>query len=89
MFKSEESKLLIIQIRSSVTKTGKAPFVDDVLEWATQAHLDKIIVLSRYPHWKYLNKRNVFWGIFGCMWLLEAPFKGNNRETRTLSGVAR
>jgi len=46
VFKSEESKLLIIQIRSSVTKTGKASFVDDVLEWATQAHLDKIIVLS-------------------------------------------
>ena len=46
MFKCDRTKLVLVQIRSSVTKAGKASFVDDVLGWAASAGLAKVVVLS-------------------------------------------
>ena len=46
VFKCDKTKLVLVQVRSSVSKAGKASFVDDLLGWAVTSGLDKVVVLS-------------------------------------------
>ena len=46
VFKCDKTKLVLVQVRSSVSKAGKASFVDDLLGWAAASGLDKVVVLS-------------------------------------------
>jgi len=48
VFKCEESKLLFLQLRSSVIKTKKEQFIDDLLQWATELKISQLIVLASF-----------------------------------------
>eukprot|EP00056_Hartaetosiga_gracilis_P020238 m.18279 g.18279 ORF g.18279 m.18279 type:complete len:239 (-) comp8284_c0_seq1:115-831(-) len=46
LYVNREKTLLALQIRSDVSKEGREQFVEDLLEWATQLHLGKVIVAT-------------------------------------------
>jgi len=49
VFACDGPKLLVVQIRSSVARSGKASFVDDLLGWAANdLDLEKVVVLSSF-----------------------------------------
>jgi len=49
VFACDGPKLLVVQIRSSVSRSGKASFVDDLLGWAgNDLDLEKVVVLSSF-----------------------------------------
>ena len=48
VFKCESSKLLLVQIRSSVSKVKKEEFVADLLKWASELGVVQVIALASF-----------------------------------------